>query len=420
MDQVTEDLEKGKGNPGSDANKGMPTPAEIEAAEAAGKEQDAKAKAEAEEQARKDAEAQSELEQVVSIDPKQIEAIEAKVNSGEQLNAEEQAVLDQIDAGLKIMPKAEDIRPPKTYQVGNKSFSEEEAQKEALKAAKLEGIENLPPEALDRLTEQWAKAQNRSVAQVHVAKGQRENAAERAKLEGERLRLDQRKADLKREAERVTKEKARLKALADDPVTEETAASTSEQVRLVRKIEAQEQLEAIEGRTQELSQEEGNLKAETERQIAREFIVNHPEYETSEDFFLVADKIAKGQSVDADDRLKVLEVVDMMDSAIPRGILLEDQWLIASKRNALAVKPLPQGPGGQNSTGLPQAQSLRDKIAEFKKRQRAIIQSGGTGAVPTSPMRANELTAKGLMAVDKQVLGEQKGDAFFEESFKGY
>lgn len=363
------------------------------------------------------------LAEAASIDEAALNAIQAKLDAGTALTPDEEAIVAKLGTSLTVLPKPEELRPPKTYQIGDKEYSEQEAVAKAMEENGLTELYQkgeLSPAAVDKLTEQWAKAQNRSVAAVVVARGQRDNAAERQRLTAERLRLDDRRNAIKREEDRINAEKEKLKARAAVDVTEETATTPSAQVQFIRKTEAQERLQELDSRTQELAQEKTGLETEVTKMLAREFIVNHPQYNTTEDFFVVAAKVAKGETVDPEDRIKVLEVSELLDESVDKGQTLEDRYLLRSKSGALAVKPVAHATGPTNGA-LPPPTDIKQQIAEFRRRTRALAALGGGGIPRTSTVRSvRDLTARDIIGADQAILGDHRGEQTFREVLPGY
>lgn len=340
--------------------------------------------------------------------------LQLKLQSGEELTDDEKVIANKIDAEVK------DPEPVKEaiFKIGKDEFTSsqlEEKMRTELNLGKLD----ISSEAKEKMLQMYAKSQNRSEAQVSVAKGFEENARTREMLSMERVKLEQIAKNVAESEQKLESKRAKLLKLANNPIEQKDVYNELNQIDVIKLGEYQKKNSAIE-ELNEINEELVALKTQktdTQRGVrvamANEFMALHPEFKTQGDLIDIATKINQGHEVDPEDEIKVLEVTRLMDEAIARGLTLEKIYSIESRRGTLAVKPTAQSVKEETKipVNLPKnPKSLAQKIAEYSKKQSKA--SPGTDS-PGTPMPIGKpSTARDLIKSDQATLGLNTSDSF--------
>jgi hypothetical protein len=376
---------------GEDQGSGLPTPADIIAAEnaaAGGKvgEDDSQGETVQPESGDKEENA-SVLE---GID---IEALEEKVSIGAALTDEETEALKQIEQAVEEPPPVE--MPEKSYKIAGKEVAYEEMEDRYVKETGTD-ISKLTMEAREKNVDMFARVQNREAAHVAVAERQKVVAKETKEIEAEKIRVAEMKRSIEAERKeiefartRLAAERKRLEAKAAINITKqdikdpETGETDYDKLRQYNgKMEAAEQLSELESQEQEISQKERAIESSLVHTILTDFQLSHPQYRTSEDMREVAKKIRSGQAVSAEDEIKVLQMTSMLNDASTMNISLDKVY--ASRKAVNQILPevaQPTVPArGAKKPSSPE--TLAQKIIEYKarlKKNLRLAEGGGAG-----------------------------------------
>lgn len=342
--------------------------------------------------------------------------IELKINAGEELTEEEKAITAKIEESMK-----EPEIPPapvkeSVFKIGKDEFTSsqiEEKMRTDLNIGKID----LSAEAKEKMIQMYVKSQNRSEAQVAVAKGFEENAQERHQLALERQRLE---GIARSTAERETRLMAKVQKLqkvASNPVEQKDVYNELNQVDVIKLGQFQDKNRAIE-ELQEVNEELESIKAQktdTQRQVRiamlNEFTAVHPEFKTAAAIEDIATNINKGLPVDPDDEMKVLELTRLMDEAAYRGLTLEKIYTVESRRGTLAVKPAAQSAPEPPKipTTLPKPpKPLAQKIADFRAKNSKATPGTSSPGAPMPPAKPSN--AAELIRSDQRTLGMNNAD----------
>jgi len=118
-------------------------------------------------------------------------------------------------------------------------------------------------------------------------------------------------------------------------------------------------------------------------------------------------------SVTFEDKIKVKEISEMLSQINPSmGLDIEDVYQYKLRSNTLAVKPTAQTVQAHKVPELPKAETLLQKVEEFKRRSKTKTPTSGTGA-PTETPKVS--TAKQLINHAHQTLGVGNADPLRKE-----
>lgn len=349
----------------------------------------------------------------------ELATIELKLQNNEELTAEEKVIAERIDAEVKepepVVP-AEPVIEEK-FKIGKDEFTSSQIE-EKMRAELNLGKLDISKEAKEKMLQMYVKSQNRSEAQVAVAKGFEENAQTRQVLSMERSRLEQAAKSLVDAEARLVAKQQKLSKVANNPIEQKDIYNELNQVDLTKFAQFQDKNRAI-ADLEEINDELKaiqNQKTDTQRNVriamANEFTLAHPEFKTGEDIISLATKINQGVPVDLEDEIKVRELTRLMDEAINQGLTLEKSYILESRRGTIAVKPTAQpaeDPKPKIPATLPKnPKTLAQKVAEFRaKNAKASPDTGSPGTpMPVSkPTKASE-----LIRSDQNILGTNAAD----------
>lgn len=396
------------------AQPNLPTPAEVIAAE---KNLPAPAETKETEEEKEPAPAQSFSEEVLAT-------IELKLKAGEELTDEEKAVAAKIEEEIKEPEQPKETAKETIFKIGKEELTASQVE-EKMRAELNLGKLDLSAEAKERMLQMYVKAQNRSEAQVSVAKGFEENARTREALAVERAKLEQVARSVAESEQRLEAKRVKLSRAAQNPVELKDVYDELGRVDVVKleelrkKNDAIDQLNEINEELEALKQQKSGTQREVRVAMANEFAAAHPEFSPeSASITEIATKINQGLPVDPLDEMRVLELTRLMDEAASRGLTLEKIYSIELARGTLAVKPVAQ-PTKEAETKIPKnlpkpTQTLEQKIAAVRARMSkasADTSSPGVKMPPQKPTKAAE-----LIRIDQDLLGNNTSDPFIKQN----
>lgn len=352
--------------------------------------------------------------------PEELATIELKLNAGEELTTEEKAIADKIDQEVAepapVVP-AEPVIEEK-FKIGKDEFTSSQVE-EKMRAELNLGKLDISKDAKEKMLQMYVKSQNRSEAQVAVAKGFEENAQTRQVLSMERSRLEQAAKSLVDAEARLVAKQQKLSKTANSPIEEKDIYNELNQVDLTKFAQFQDKNRAV----QDLEEINDELRAiqgqktDTQRNVriamANEFVLSHPEFKpVTGDIVDLATKINQGVEIDLEDEIRVRELTRLMDEAINGGLTLEKSYAIESRRGNLAVKPIAQSikePEPKVPTNLPKnPKTLAQKVAEFRAKSAKASPDTGSPSVPLPAKKPT--TASELIRSDQTTLGTNTRD----------
>lgn len=347
----------------------------------------------------------------------QLAEIELKIRSGEQLSSEEIVLVSKIEAAQEPAPPAPAAAPVSTFKIGKEELSAQQVEERMRAEFGLTGKE-ISPESVTRMVQMYVKAQNRSEAQISVARGYEENAQQRQAVALERQKLEGIATSLLDAERRLVERQNRLAQRASIGVTESDVKDPiTGQIDIVKfgqfqdKNRAIEELNEVKEELAQLSVQKSSNQREVRVAIANEFMAIHPEFQVKESITELATKISQGLQVDPEDEIKVLELTRLMDEAVARGIPLEKAYAIEERRGTLAVKPAAQPAKGQPSvpSTLPQPPiTLAQKVANLRQQ---IAKASPSTAAPSAPMAPKKPSnAQEIIRDDQRTLGMGSAD----------
>jgi hypothetical protein len=319
--------------------------------------------------------------------PDEMETILAKVDKGEALSEEEEALL--IVEGKRVEGEQP---PPKTHKINNQEFTEDELEARMRKEWGI-GDRKLRPEARDKALEDYIKAQNRTeFSRVTQQKSEevahREKAVEVQRLQAEQLRaqaqaeLQAARAKQKDFEDRV----ARLTKQADSGATKEGIIDPETQqpdpdrlFEYQEKLRAQRELKEVETEREKLNQSESLIQRKALEADVAAFVAGHPEYATKGDLLTQWDKFSRGEAIDKDDRLRVMELHDFYTQAAQNGMSVENVFALHEARGTLAVKPPAQPEQTTTAPTIPKVLPSAKTWAQMIRAHREKIRSTPTG-----------------------------------------
>lgn len=314
--------------------------------------------------------------------------IQLKLSLGEDLTDEEKVIAAQVVAA----PQVEST----VIKIGGKELTEADAESK-MRASTGIGNAELTPEAKKNLIDLWAKAENKKEANRSIDTGYKENAQTREEnaraalaIRETRIQLESTASNLLGQQQEMLALQEELKAAAASTLSEEEIYDVdtgrpkiAEMNEFSAKIKAQQQLPKVEARITEVTKKIQDAQRNLAIAGFKEKQTMHPEYQTSESADIIVDKIHRNDpTLKKEDRIKVQELSRLIDEANAQRIPFEDQLEYARMTNNTAIKPSAQSarpsiPGIEN---LPDATTLQEQIAAFRKNRKSSPSSAGTGA----------------------------------------
>lgn len=340
-----------------------------------------------------------------------IKKVEA--NPEAELTGEEKAELALIRLEMESEPPV----PEQTFNINGKVVTASEV--DAKMREEYLGNLDLSPERLAKAREYYVKAQNREQQHLQVQKQQEVNAAERQAVLQAKLMLQQDLDEKKERRERLKRETELMKARAAIEISEKNlideVTGQMDPVRFMnyqRKVEATERLPQLE---QDLVATDNALNSATQEVVRAE--VNAlasiaPQYKMQKDIFTAWKEMGSG-TLPTDDKLKVLELDELVRAARSKGIALEDEYAYRKAAGTLAVKPMAQ-PTGNGKPRLPelpkQAESMAQLIRNYKKKAAAAPPNTAGAPGATRPGGDEKTDARKLIEAGRKVLGTEIDD----------
>lgn len=450
---ILEDTLKRKGK-AAEPQKGMPTPAQMEAkdAEAQKAQEEAVAKAKEQEQAKKpDTEADAAKKEADSR-AAEVEALQAKIEKNEDLSADQEAFLKQIEKELEQEPEPK-VQAEKKYKINGTEYAETEIQ---AKAQEHYGVKEywgkMSDTAKERMVKDYVKLENKTARetaqaqrgdyQAVVGKAQaqkeeelkateheqaaidREQAIQRAKLQGEVAAVD-------RQLEEVEERLVRAGEVLKNPIQEseiedpETGKPNYEKLRLYnRQQEALEDAKRLSNKNEKLRESKKQISTQLVNQTVSAFLLAQPQYKTKGDVVDTWGKYTNGEPIDPEDRKKIIELHNMMQYANDNGLPLGDVYAYRRDANQLAIKPPAAQParipGAETVSRVTVTKSPKSN-ADLVRRYRARL-AASPGALPAGgggeAGKDSRSPAQKMVDESAVILGGEK-DEFLEKGL-GY
>jgi len=351
-------------------------------------------------------------------DSDKLDEIEQKLKEGKELTEEDLKEIDNIDEKIREAD-LEIEKATKTYVIGGKSYSQQEIESMMRKDKGLEDVP-LSQTAISKLCDDYVAIQNKKEAARAIDRGYKENAEERKRLEIikqqnelERKRLQAERESLKRRSELIKKQIEEANALLsikldkNDLRNEDGEIDIEKQTTYLKQQLVKEKLNNLLEEKKELEAREKENEVELINKIVDGFITAHAEYKTSEPIEILAQKFNSGQPISKEDKIKLLEIQDMLVEAERRGISIDDVHELRSLRNNLAIRKEAQASMVNDSEllDLPRGKELLiKKIEELKAKKRRAIGIGGSGGgVTDSQGPAKKSLAARLIENDRLI-----------------
>ena len=342
-----------------------------------------------------------------------------KVEANQDLTDDEKAELILIQKEMEAEPPP----PEQTFNIAGKVYTATEI--DSKMREEWIGQLDLSPERLAKVREGYVKAQNREAQHLQVQKQQEVNAAERQAVLQAKLMLEQDLNRKKMDRERLRKEAEMMKARAAVEVNEndlydETTGrlKLDKQYIYNRKQEATERLPFLQ---EELASTEHDLEAATQELFKAEInalTIVAPQYKMPVDVITAWKQMG---TLSPDDKLKVLELDELVRAARSKGIALEDEYAYRKAAGTLAIKP-PAQPVARSTPRLPElpnnTEALRKAIAAYKKKAAAAPPNTAGAPGPTRPGGEEKSLARQMVEHGRAVLGTGSDD--FLEKELGY
>ncbi len=351
----------------------------------------------------------------------QLDALQKKVDAGEELNEEEAAIL------VKLRTEKPQQFPEKTFNIDGTSYTYDEMVEKVREHYNV-GEVSFSDKAMEKLVEDYYKSQNRTAATRAISQGQQTNAKERQRNEQEKSRLDSARAEIvanqkmfARAIDELIDDMAELQTIADDPITKEQAEEGDLDVkrRYFKKTEAIERLAKLNTRKQQLETEgekAENLKINNE---VSAFLLAQPQYQTKEPISVVIQKMKSGEIVDPQDRMKVQELRSLLEVAQKQGDSLESVYEYHKSTRKLAISPLAIStrkvplnlPEPKNSTVAELIQRAKDRV------KNSMPNSNGSGGGGTQPASTRKRLSQAIIEHDQGIMGRETDDFARELGF---
>ena len=347
------------------------------------------------------------------ITEQQIALLDLKLKSGTELTEEEKALASRIDSEITI-------EAPKVYKIAGQDVTSEDLEKKFISEYPTYKFDGMPIEEKKSLIEMYAKAQNRSEATRAIDTGQKANSQEREYLRQTRVSLESTAktlldAQVSQQQQYQELEKLALSAITDQEIyTEDGRIDFAKAQLLMNKNNALQQLPKVNQEIQRIKNEIQSTRDRITDARITELISAHAEYKTSEAIDIILMKMERNDpSVSFEDKIKVKEISEMLSQINPSmGLDIEDVYQYKLRSNTLAVKPTAQTVQAHKIPELPKAETLLQKVEEFKRRSKTKTPTSGTGA-PTEQPKVS--TAKQLINHAHQTLGVGNTDPLRKE-----
>ena len=272
-----------------------------------------------------------------------LEAIAKKLEAGQTLTAEEEAVVIPKIAEIENTP----VEEP-TYTIAGKKLTQAEAETKMREEFKLG---DMPLADSKKLTETWVKAQNKTMQGLAVEERQRQVVADRKELSEKAKQIEQQKINVKlqermlqKERNAIEEEKKRIAVLAQRTMvaadTIDIATGNTDVAKLTEYIK----IEAAKEKFQELNQkgkalEDSQLVQQREYNAlqVQELIEANPQYKTKEPLEKVMQNFEAGLPVDPLDLKRVIELNSLLTEAIEKGTPLSYVFEVRQNKKELVV-----------------------------------------------------------------------------------
>ena len=324
-------------------------------------------------------------------------------------------------AVMQIELAAEPPPPEPTFNIAGKVFTQSEIDQK-MRDEYLGGVD-LSPERLAKAREYYVKAQNREQQHLQVQKQQEVNAAERQAVLQAKLMLQQDLDEKKERRERLRRETELMKARAAMEISEQALLNPEtgvmDPVKFMtyqRKVDATERLPQLE---QELVATDNSLNLATQELVKAEInalATIAPQYRMQRDIITAWKELASG-TLSADDKLKVLELDELVRAARSKGIALEDEYAYRRAAGTLAIKP-PAQPVAVSKPRLPElpttTEMIRKAILAYKKKAASAPPNTAGSPGATRPGGEEKSLARQLVEHGRTVLGTGE-DKFLDD-----
>jgi len=318
-----------------------------------------------------------------------LEELQRRVEAGEELSEEEQRALDELEKRLEESEKAKPAivgTLKESYNVAGKEYTPDEIVERMRVDLELEPTDKVTAKMVDV----YVRALNRNEQQRRVEERAAEVAAQRKQNLAMRLELESKARDLERREREYQTQYEKLKQLAslgikkEDLYDEETQTVDEDKRRMYyRQEDAKEQLRELEAQREQIRQQQKEVQAQIERETVAGFVAGHPEYATKEPLHIVAKKIEEGAPVDPEDKLKVLELVELLDSAFTKGVTMDEIHALRQRQGTLAITAEAQPQQSRGAQRKP-TNNIAERIRKLRERAKKLPtylgEGSGTGA----------------------------------------
>jgi len=373
------------------------------------------------------------------LSEEELTAINAKVEKGEELSAEEQAKLVLLD---RMVPEPSDglgFEAGTVFRVAGKEFSPEEMWSKFKDDVAIPDLENSTPEQKKSLIEVYHKSLNRTEQSKSNQQNAEQNARDRVEIDRQiaKIDADRRELSIKREAaetesKRLTKERERLEKAATSTITKndiyeidddgKKQIDPEKQREYNKKMDAIEALKDIKESETESKNAEIRHGQESTRLEISAFVARNPQYATERDPLQIFADIKAGRNVSKEDRVKVIEMDQIFREAGEAGVDPNDIYELRNTQRTLAVKPTVHTGRTGGAVPLPdlpnKQKSVLAKIANLREKAKAGatgLPGGGGGERATGKEKRD---ATKIVENDRKVLAADT-DEFVVDSL-GY
>lgn len=346
-------------------------------------------------------------------EPEEIEITEEEIatlraKKPEELTAEEQAFLAEIDAAANPEPDPEEP----TYTVGGVEMKRSELVKELSEQTGID-YSGAKPEAIDKLVSIYLDSKNKEAWQKSLTL-KSQGAAEQNRRNQEALvTIRTERTAAESTLKEINEQIKRLEQFAADSVTEaDTVDNVANFRKYTRKLDAEEALPDLKNRKAELETKVGKLaESQTMTEISLFQSVN-PQYQMKESFTEVLRKYDAGE--DHPDSDSLLDIVDVVRHAQTIGKSLEVAYKDLAKTGRLRVKPQASQPiiPKPKSNTL----SLAEKISARQKNPTAFLKVSGSKP-PIKTDAPKKPLGDVMTAASRKALGVSSSKALDEAGY---
>jgi len=356
-----------------EGQKGLPTPAEMEALE--------EGREEASGEAAETGGDEEGADKALPLEGIDVDVLQKKVEDKEELSEAEQAALTEIE-------RVAESKPEKTYTIAGKSYTFEEMEKRFREETDNQDTE-FSAAGLEKTVDTFVKSQNREAAHVATAEKQkvlaeesRQIAAERQQLEVEKARIETEQLTISRDRVKIEKAKEKLTVKANSTVTEADTLNTETGITDIKKfmeyqakIQAQEQLEAIAEEEEKISKEEQEINAKLAYASLKTIQLAHPQYRTTDDVLVIAQKLTQHQPVSAEDKAKFLALRLMYQEASTANLPIEDVYESKKLHKQTLPDVAPPTPARPGLKQLNKERTLAQQVAAIKRFKEKVAKN---------------------------------------------